>query len=150
MFTSTGSSGLCEYRPPPSWLSPTCHLAHLLEEAGAAGTLGVAGDLGAVLHPRSRALVVPAREGQRAPPPPQPGGARGTESRRQPRPPPVSPRCDAQVSQWAGQLGPGWVPWCSAPAPCPRRRVCRAERSGCPGGGGAGRLPLPCSVAPFI
>lgn len=37
MFSSTGSSGLCEYRPPPSWLSPTRHPAHLLEEAGGSG-----------------------------------------------------------------------------------------------------------------
>lgn len=37
MFTSTGSSGLCEYRPPPSWLAPPRHLGQLLEEAGGCG-----------------------------------------------------------------------------------------------------------------
>ncbi|KAJ8787289.1 hypothetical protein J1605_005875 [Eschrichtius robustus] len=37
MFTSTGSSGLCEYRTPPSWLSPTHHTGYPLEEAGGSG-----------------------------------------------------------------------------------------------------------------
>lgn len=37
MFTSTGSSGLCEYLPPPSWLFPTRYPARLLEEAGGSG-----------------------------------------------------------------------------------------------------------------
>lgn len=37
MFTSTGSSGLCEYRLPPSWLFPTRHRGHLLEKPGGSG-----------------------------------------------------------------------------------------------------------------
>lgn len=73
MFTSTGSSGLCEYRLPPSWLSPTRDPARLEEPGGS----GVTGGWRGRASWRPLSLVVPARRGQRAPPPLQSGGAGG-------------------------------------------------------------------------
>ncbi|ELK14928.1 Ubiquitin-associated domain-containing protein 2 [Pteropus alecto] len=108
MFTSTGSSGLCEYRLPPTWLSPTRYPAHLEEEAGGSGGPWGCRRFAGRSSWRPHLLVVPARRGQWAPPPPQPGGRgwrMGTESRRQPRPPPTSPRCDVQVLQELLQIG---------------------------------------------
>lgn len=108
MFTSTGSSGLCEYRLPPTWLSPTRYPAHLEEEAGGSGGPWGCRRFAGRSSWRPHLLVVPARRGQRAPPPPQPGGRgwrMGTESRRQPRPPPTSLRCDVQVLQELLHIG---------------------------------------------
>lgn len=145
MFTSTGSSGLCKYRPPPSWVPPTRYSGHLLE-AGVAAILAFAGGWGD--GPSSQLAPQLGRSCPWGPglhPHLSPEGRVGTASRHRPGPHP-SPRCGAQqlsgCCRWAGQLGSGWVPRCSrGRAPCPWRRGCQAESRGCPGGGGAGSLP---------
>lgn len=104
MFASTGSSGLCEYRPPPSWLFPTRHPGHLLEKPGGSGDPRGCRRFGgrpSIPAPEPWGLLLRVRGGGPGPPSPalSPEGPVGAESRRQPRPSPVNPRYDAQVFQ---------------------------------------------------
>lgn len=112
MFTSTGSSGLCEYRLLHPWGSLRSVLGTSRTRLGGPGDPALQKARGP-LASRVRALAV-LGGGQRVPSPPQPRRPRGA-------PRPVGsrhlPRHGAQqllpCCRWAGQLGSGRLPRCS-------------------------------------
>lgn len=129
MFTSTGSSGLCEYRPPPSWLYPTRHAAHLLKEAGGGGGLRVAGRLGADPPSRRPHLGAACPWGAAGTAPTSAcGGEWGLSPAASPAPSAYQPqvRCSGALGTVAGgQLASGWGRWCPGPAPALRGACAR-------------------------
>lgn len=147
MFTSTGSSGLCEYRPPPSWLYPTRHAAHLLKEAGGGGGLRVAGRLGADPPSRRPHLGAACPWGAAGTAPTSAcGGEWGLSPAASPAPSAYQPqvRCSGALGTVAGgQLASGWGRWCPGPAPA-LRGACARPR------GAAVLLEARLEAGPFL
>lgn len=121
MFCSTGSSGLCEYRPLASWLSPTRHPCTSLRRLEAAGVLVVPGGLEA--EPSSWRLHLGGSCPLRAEP----------LSRRKSRSPTYEPQVPRGLQQvcWAVRVRLGALV-VFGPARCPQQCACQAKRRGCP------------------